>query len=44
MEAVEKFDIPFLLPGDDVVDEHGALGRDGFVNGGSTGFADDEVV
>lgn len=44
LKAVEQLDIPFFLPRDDVVDEHGALRGDGFVNGGTAGFADDEVM
>lgn len=44
LEASEEFDIPFFLSGDDVVDEHGTLGGEGFVDGGSSGFSDDEVV
>jgi hypothetical protein len=41
---VEEFDVAFLLAGHDVVNEHGALCGDGFVHGGSAGFANDEVV
>lgn len=42
--ALEEFDVSFLLSGDDMVDEHGALGGDGFVHCGSSGFANDKVV
>jgi len=44
LKAIEEFGVPFLLSGDDVVHEHRALGCDGFVNGSTTGLADDEVV
>lgn len=42
--AFKKLDVSFLLPGDDVVDEHGAFGGDGFVHGGASGLPDDKVM
>lgn len=44
VEVLEELEVSLFLAGDDVVDEHGASGGDGFVGGGSAGFADDEVV
>ena len=42
--ALQELDVSFFLARDDVVDEHGAFGGDGFVHGCATGFADDEMV
>ena len=44
MKSVEKFDVPFLLSGNDVVDQHGALCGNGLMHGGASGFTNDEVV
>jgi hypothetical protein len=37
-------EIPLFLTGDEVMNQHRATGGDGFVDGGSAGLADDEVV
>lgn len=44
LESVEELDVSFLLSRDDVVDQHGALRGNGFMDGGASGLADDEVV
>lgn len=43
-DELEEVEVSFFLSGDEVVDEHGAAGGEGFVDGGAAGFADDEVV
>jgi len=43
-ELLEEAEIPLLLAGNEVVDEHGAAGGDGLVDGGSASLTDDEVV
>ena len=40
----EEPEISLFLAGNEVVDEHRAARGDGFVDGGSAGFADDEVM
>lgn len=42
--ALEKLDVSLFLPGDNVVDEHGAFGCDGLVYGGSAGLSDHQVM
>jgi hypothetical protein len=44
MEMLEELEVSFLLPGNEVVDEHRALSSNGFVNGCSTGFTDDKMM
>lgn len=36
--------VAFLLAGDGLVEEKGTLGGNGFVNGGTAGFGDDQVM
>ena len=43
-DFLEQLEVAFFLTGDEVVDEHRAARGDRFVDGGATGFADDEVV
>lgn len=43
-ESFEEAEIAFFLSGHEVMDQHGALGGDGFVDGGSAGFTDDKVM
>lgn len=43
-DGFKEGEISFLLAGNEVVDDHGAVGGDGFVDGGTAGLADDEVV
>lgn len=40
----EEFEVSLFLTGDEVMDEHGSAGGEGFVDGSSSGFSDDEVV
>ena len=40
----EELEVTLFLTRDEVVDEHRAAGGDGFVDGGTAGFSDDEVV
>ena len=40
----KELEVAFFLTGDEVVDEHRTAGGDGFVDGGSACFSDDEVV
>ena len=42
--ALEKLDVSLFLARDNVVDEHGAFGRDGFMNGRSAGLSDHQVM
>ncbi len=47
MAATDEFEqtkISFFLTGDEVMDQHRATSGNGFVDGGSTRFTDDEVV
>ena len=43
-EAPDQFRVAFLLPGNDLVDNHRAARGDGFLHGRAAGFADDQVV
>ena len=43
-EAFEEFNVAFFLSRDDVMHQHGTLGGEGFVNGGSAGLANDEMM
>jgi hypothetical protein len=43
-DGLEEAEVSFFLTGDEVVDEHRAAGGDGFVDGGSAGFTNGEVV
>lgn len=42
--AAQQFVVAFLLAGHDLVDQHGALAGDGLLDGGTAGFADDDVM
>lgn len=44
MKMLEELEVSFFLPGNEVVDEHGALRGDGLVDGCTTGFAYDKMV
>jgi hypothetical protein len=44
VELGDEFGVAFLLPGDDLVDNHRAARGDGFLNGRAAGFADDEMM
>lgn len=39
--SFEEFDIPFFLARDDLMNEHGALRCDGFMDGSSACFSND---
>ena len=43
-ELFEELEVSFFLAGDEVMDQHRALGGDGYVDGCATGFSDDKVV
>lgn len=43
-DGFKEGEISFLLAGDEVVDDHRAVGGDGLVDGGAACLADDEVV
>ena len=40
----KELDVALFLTWHDVMDQHGTLGGDGFVNGGTTGFSNHEVM
>lgn len=42
--SLKELNVPFLLSGNNVMNEHGALGGDGFVDGGAASLSDDEVM
>ena len=42
MGAAQELVVTFLLTGHNLIDDHGALARNGFLHRGTAGFADDE--
>ena len=43
-EPADEPGVAFLLPGDDLVDDHGAAGGNGFLDHGSAGLRDKQVM
>ena len=44
LDLLDESPVAFFLAGDDLIDDDGAGGGDGFLDGGTAGFGDDEVV